>query len=690
MLPTQPSTTYFMNKINSSLMNRKMDSLAMKVANQCKSPIILDSIDYPAESASGDTNASDLKSLNIHGEAVEVSKKPSFLLIDENETLRVGSVEQFLKCLKIVDDTQKVKVVAIFGNTGEGKSYTLNQIFFDGREVFQTSAEQSSCTMGVWAAYDPNLKIIALDTEGLLGVTKKESQRTRLLLKILAVSDVIIYRTRTERLQRDMYTFLGGASKAYKNHFQAAIQQAWEKSELELPPTGVGPSVIIFHETIHTNTLQSCASVTESAEDILRCRFAELKLECDSFSSFKYIGVQSKGKKTSFAELKNALHMVLENTTVRSKRKPSIIYLTLKGLNDKFSNEIKNTPPHLYLKEYFTCQVKCQACNEGCKLSMGHKAEGEPHFSDGMCKYQRQFQNRIYLCKKCYTNGDRVVVKCRTVSESTWTSLINYVWSGSVIECKNCSEIYRSRQHWYGNKGPEEHAVISEPVHVWPGEPNFLGSHNSAQRVLDGVNMISDAVVSVTSQPTKVITDWVTDKIAPTYWVPNHEITHCHKCEIPLLTNSTKHHCRECGEGFCDKCSSRMQPVPSRGWTYNVRVCDNCYKEEVPSLSSAMDDTDVRVRKYGEAVVSSITAVASVLEIPKGIIKENARPTYWTPDNECHKCEVCNRKFCTLLLRHHCRDCGKGVCDDCSNTKKPVPLRGWYEPVRVCDNCLKK
>lgn len=30
-----------------------------------------------------------------------------------------------------------VKVVSIFGNTGEGKSYTLNQIFFDGAEVFK-------------------------------------------------------------------------------------------------------------------------------------------------------------------------------------------------------------------------------------------------------------------------------------------------------------------------------------------------------------------------------------------------------------------------------------------------------------------------------------------------------------------------------------------------------------------------
>lgn len=29
----------------------------------------------------------------------------------------------------------KVKVVSIFGNTGDGKSYTLNHTFFNGSEV---------------------------------------------------------------------------------------------------------------------------------------------------------------------------------------------------------------------------------------------------------------------------------------------------------------------------------------------------------------------------------------------------------------------------------------------------------------------------------------------------------------------------------------------------------------------------
>lgn len=127
-----------------------------------------------------------------------------------------------------------------------------------------------------------------------------------------------------------------------------------------------------------------------------------------------------------------------------------------------------------------------------------------------------------------------------------------------------------------------------------------------------------------------------------------------------------------------------------RGWYEDVRVCDSCYLPEPPTLSNASDDTEVRVRKYSEAVVSTLSSVASVLEYPKGFIKESARPTYWVPDNEVMACSCCNQSFGSTLTLHHCRDCGKGVCDDCSMTRKPVPLRGWHKPVRVCDTCVKE
>ena len=148
-----------------------------------------------------------------------------------------------------------MKVVSIFGNTGDGKSHTLNHTFFGGQEVFPTSTNQTSCTVGVWAAHDPVHNAIIIDTEGLLGVTSNQNQRTRLLLKVLAISDVIIYRTRADRLHNDMFMFLGDASKAYMKHFTQELRAASQRCKMDQPLSTLGPAVIIFHETQHTEVL---------------------------------------------------------------------------------------------------------------------------------------------------------------------------------------------------------------------------------------------------------------------------------------------------------------------------------------------------------------------------------------------------------------------------------------------------
>lgn len=53
----------------------------------------------------------------------------------------------------------------------------------------------------------------------------------------------------------------------------------------------------------------------------------------------------------------------------------------------------------------------------------------------------------------------------------------------------------------------------------------------------------------------------------------------CSKCGEAFNDSDTKHHCRACGEGFCDGCSSKSRPVPERGWGLTpVRVCDACFQ----------------------------------------------------------------------------------------------------------------
>lgn len=50
-------------------------------------------------------------------------------------------------------------------------------------------------------------------------------------------------------------------------------------------------------------------------------------------------------------------------------------------------------------------------------------------------------------------------------------------------------------------------------------------NNNAAQRLLDGVSFISQSFSELSVKPTKAVTSWLTDQIAPAYWIPNSLIT---------------------------------------------------------------------------------------------------------------------------------------------------------------------
>ncbi|CAF4266902.1 unnamed protein product [Rotaria sp. Silwood2] len=62
----------------------------------------------------------------------------------------------------------------------------------------------------------------------------------------------------------------------------------------------------------------------------------------------------------------------------------------------------------------------------------------------------------------------------------------------------------------------------------------------------------------------------------------------CFRCRQTFTTFNRKHHCRACGEIFCDKCSSKQCPIPKFGIDRDVRVCVACYEKLTsgPTLNS--------------------------------------------------------------------------------------------------------
>eukprot|EP01124_Arcella_intermedia_P028362 TRINITY_DN5748_c0_g1_i4.p1 TRINITY_DN5748_c0_g1~~TRINITY_DN5748_c0_g1_i4.p1 ORF type:complete len:1000 (+),score=185.87 TRINITY_DN5748_c0_g1_i4:72-3071(+) len=71
--------------------------------------------------------------------------------------------------------------------------------------------------------------------------------------------------------------------------------------------------------------------------------------------------------------------------------------------------------------------------------------------------------------------------------------------------------------------------------------------------------------------------------------------------------------------------------------------------------------------------------------------KLNPEPAaVWVPDDQVILCQVCQTEFNLIRRRHHCRNCGKIICGDCSKSRRIVQSVKKDKEVRVCDECQKQ
>ncbi|KAK3089525.1 hypothetical protein FSP39_004264 [Pinctada imbricata] len=68
-------------------------------------------------------------------------------------------------------------------------------------------------------------------------------------------------------------------------------------------------------------------------------------------------------------------------------------------------------------------------------------------------------------------------------------------------------------------------------------------------------------------------------------WKSDQDASHCSSCSKEFSISRRKHHCRNCGEIFCNECSDNKMPLPSSAKP--VRVCDNCQTLLLQRYSSA-------------------------------------------------------------------------------------------------------
>ncbi|XP_066391061.1 protein FREE1-like isoform X1 [Miscanthus floridulus] len=97
---------------------------------------------------------------------------------------------------------------------------------------------------------------------------------------------------------------------------------------------------------------------------------------------------------------------------------------------------------------------------------------------------------------------------------------------------------------------------------------------------------------SVQSNEKKKGFDWMFTKPVDEvkdHWVPDEVAKKCHSCAVDFSPFNRRHHCRNCGEIFCDKCSQGRIALTAEDNAPLVRVCDRCMAEVTQRLSIATE-----------------------------------------------------------------------------------------------------
>jgi hypothetical protein len=84
------------------------------------------------------------------------------------------------------------------------------------------------------------------------------------------------------------------------------------------------------------------------------------------------------------------------------------------------------------------------------------------------------------------------------------------------------------------------------------------------------------------------------------HWKPDSEVKACAACHRPFTFINRRHHCRRCGDIFCNQCASytfrldRNCKIDSKGVL--SRVCRSCYNIYQKEFISQIRDSDTRYK----------------------------------------------------------------------------------------------
>ncbi|KAL9229612.1 hypothetical protein vseg_005061 [Gypsophila vaccaria] len=145
------------------------------------------------------------------------------------------------------------------------------------------------------------------------------------------------------------------------------------------------------------------------------------------------------------------------------------------------------------------------------------------------------------------------------------------------------------------------------PVDVEPKRIRLKSSSYTTTAILDTVTAASVQLKEIAEEKgssssrtaeqlvekKKGLVDWMNLIKPPNeekdHWVPDEAVNKCTSCGSNFNAFSRKHHCRNCGEIFCDKCTQGRTPLSLDAESPPVRVCDRCMAEVTQRLDNARE-----------------------------------------------------------------------------------------------------
>ncbi|KAJ7564889.1 hypothetical protein O6H91_02G038300 [Diphasiastrum complanatum] len=106
--------------------------------------------------------------------------------------------------------------------------------------------------------------------------------------------------------------------------------------------------------------------------------------------------------------------------------------------------------------------------------------------------------------------------------------------------------------------------------------------------------------------------DWVTLKSKSAsqeekqHWVPDEAVKKCTSCGSDFGAFIRRHHCRNCGDIFCDKCTRGRTPLTSDQDAQPVRVCDQCLAEVTQRLMNVESNSKPALQRPHEDLAKKL------------------------------------------------------------------------------------